>query len=196
MWHDFVIVMCVTWLHYVSVFKYVTWLIFMCDMTHSYAWHNLIHMCDMTVFMCVPLILTRDITSIICATWPHPCVRHNCCHTWCETLNYLPRYFHSHAHTPNSHSSPPSLCVILLFVCAMTHSYVWRDPVMYCSYAPWFIHMCDVTMHFGQAIDTTHPGAWCHTQRHGAALCCDEPYLCVWHHLIQMCYITTFQSRD
>ena len=137
-------VLCVTWLHYCHVcdlaslrvrFQMYDMTHFMCDMTHSYPWHNPIHMCDMTVFMCVTLILTRDITSIICATWPHPCVQHNCCHIWCETLNYLPPYFHSHAPTPNSHSSPPSLCVMLSFVCAVSHSYVWRDPVMYRSYA-------------------------------------------------------------
>jgi len=35
--------MCVTWL-----IMCVTWLIYIRDMTHSYAWQELIHMCDMT----------------------------------------------------------------------------------------------------------------------------------------------------
>jgi len=40
----------------------VTWLIHMCDMTHSYGWHRLIHMCNMT-----DLSVRHD--SLIRVTW-------------------------------------------------------------------------------------------------------------------------------
>jgi len=50
-WHIYV-----TWHMWHDTFIYVTWLIYICDMTHWYMWHDwfgyvawLIHMCDMDV---------------------------------------------------------------------------------------------------------------------------------------------------
>jgi len=103
-WHDSFI--CVTWLIYMCgmTHSYVTGLIHMCAMAHSYVtW--LIHMwhgsfiCDMThsyvwhdSFMCVTgLIHTCDMT--------HSYVWHDSC-----------------------------ICVAwLIHMCGMTHSYVWHD---------------------------------------------------------------------
>ena len=87
-----IISICVIWLFamcdmthsYVwhDSFLYVTWLIFMCDMTRSYVWHDsflcepwLIPMCDMT-----RSYMWHD--SFLCAIWLVPmCDMTHFCHT-------------------------------------------------------------------------------------------------------------------
>ena len=83
----------------------VTWLIHMCDMTHSYVWHDsficvtwLIHVCYMTH-------LVRE-TVVTRVTW----------------LNHLCDMTHSY----EWHDS--FICVTwLIHMCDMTHLYVWHD---------------------------------------------------------------------
>ena len=84
----------------------LTWLVHMCDVTHSYVWHDaficvtwLIHMCDMT-----PSYVWHD--SLICATWLiHMCdITHS--YVWHDSFMCVTRPIH---------------------MCDMTHSYVWHD---------------------------------------------------------------------
>ena len=66
-----------SWQHLTAKLR-VTWLIHMCDMTHSYVWHDsfvcvtwLIHMCDMThdSFICVTWLVYVWHVSFICVPW-------------------------------------------------------------------------------------------------------------------------------
>ena len=117
----------------------------MCDMTHSYVWHDsftcvtgLIHMCDMT-HSCV----WSD--SFICVKWPiHMCdVPHSyvwqhssTCVTW--IIQKLDT-----AHSYVWHDS--SICVTwLIHMCKLTHLYVWHDSLTYIHiYNTWLIHRSD-----------------------------------------------------
>jgi len=107
--------------HECVTFICVTWLIHICDMTHSYVWHDsficvtwLIHMCDMTYSY-----VWHD--SFICVT----CHIHMCDMT----------------HSYMWHDS--FICVTwLIHMCDMTYSYVWHDSFVYVT---WLIHICDMT---------------------------------------------------
>ena len=98
-------------------FTCVTWLINMCDMTHSYVWHDfirmiwLVHLCDMNYSCVAWLIPMCDMT--------HAYVRHDSqlsvsvvssmkalIHIWDMTRSYV------------WHGS---------FMCHVTHSYAWHD---------------------------------------------------------------------
>jgi len=102
-------------------FKSTTWLICMCDMTHSYVWHDsficvtrLIHMYDMT-----HSYVWHD--SFICVTWlMHMCdMTHS--YVWQDSF----------------------ICMTwLIHMCDMTHSYVWHDSLICVT---WLIDMCDMT---------------------------------------------------
>jgi len=117
--------MCVTWVLHMWDMKLpricVTCLAHMCDMTHSYVWHDsficvtwLIHMCDMT-----HLYVWHD--SLICVTW-HVHV--------CDTT-------HSYAwHASFIFVAWP------IHIYDMIHSYVRRDS---CMYVTWLIHTNDMT---------------------------------------------------
>jgi len=74
--------------------SYLTWLIHLCDMTHSCVWHDsfmcvtwLFHMCDMT-----PSYVSRD--SFICVTW----LIHMCdmtrSYVWHDSLIYVTWLIH------------------------------------------------------------------------------------------------------
>ena len=98
---------CVTWLIQGALLlqQRCTWLICMCNMTHSYVWHSL--------FICVTwLILTCDTTqSFVCLMMcdlTHGCVWHDSlmCVTWLTLICVF-------------------LCVTrLIHMCEMTHSQV------------------------------------------------------------------------
>jgi len=129
-------------------FIFVTWLIHMCAMTHSYVWHDsficvtwLIHMCDMThsyvwrdVFICVndSFICVND--SFICVTW----------------LVHM--------------------CEWLIHTCDMTRSYVWHDSFVRVTWhiyvrATWLIDVCVTWLiHIWTPLvhiyDMTHPYTW------------------------------------
>jgi len=116
-----------------------TQLIHMCDMTHSYVWHDsficltwLIHMCDMThsyvwhdSFVCVTCIHTCDMThsyawrAFICVTW----LIHTC----------------DMSHSYVWHDS--FVCVTCFHMCDMTHSYMWHVSFVYVT---WLIRMRDI----------------------------------------------------
>jgi len=114
----------------------VTWLVHMCDMTHSRA-TRLIHLCDMThrldllfiwlVRMCdmTPSYVWHD--SFTCVTW----------------LLRMCDMTHSHVW----HDSFKSL-IWFLQVYDMTHSYVWHDSFICVT---WLIHMPDTTFSYGVA---------------------------------------------
>ena len=95
--------------------------IHMCDMTHSYVWHDsficvtwLIHMCGMT-----HSYVWQD--SFICVTWLIRMCDVTHVYVWHDSF----------------------ICVTwLIHVCDMTHSYVRRGSFVCVM---WLIHMCDMT---------------------------------------------------
>jgi len=129
----------------------VTWLIHMCDMTHSYVCHD----------------------SFICKTWH--------IHMWhgLFTCDMTHSYVIWHTHMwhdsfirdmTHSYVWHDSLCLPVatgrwliwhIHMCDMTHSYVWHDTFM-C--VPWLIHMCDMTHSYVQwyihMCDMTHSYVW------------------------------------
>ena len=174
---------------------YVTWLIDMCDVTHSYVWDDLficviwrIHMRDMTRSCvweerrCLGCDAWHD--SLTCATWlihvanmhvcdmTHPCL----CHDAFIRVTWLVR------------------------TCDMTHSYEGRDSFacltkdtvsarhdsLVC--ATWRIHMCDMThlrvyqekwgLGLIHMCDMTHSDVW-HDSLVDAT--CDVTHWCVRH---------------
>jgi len=135
-----------------TAYSCVTWLIHMCDMTHSYVWHDSficvtwhIRMCDMT-----HLYVWRD--SFIRMTWPIRICDMTHSYVW-----------------PHS-----SICVTWrIRMCAMTHSYVCHDEFVYVTWligVSWLIHMCAMIHRYGTGVpwlihtcamthrcDVTHP---------------------------------------
>ena len=105
MWHD--------------SFICVTWLIHVCDMTHSYVWHD----SSMTTFSKISLDMTHSRVwhdSFICVTW----LIHD------DLFADLLR-----------HDS--FMCVTqFVHMCNMTHLYVWHDSS---KRVTWLIHMWDMT---------------------------------------------------
>ena len=93
----------------------------MCDMTHSYVWHD--------SFVCVTwLIYTCGVT--------HSYVWHNS-FTRVTWLIHVCNMTHSHVW----HGS--FICMTwLIHLCDMTHSRVWHDSF---THVTWLIHMCDMT---------------------------------------------------
>ena len=114
---------CVSWLIHMCDMTHscVTWLIHMCDMTHSYVWHDsficvtwLIHMCDMT----------------------HSCVT---CLFW---GSFFASVFHhvekTHSHRKYEWHDAFECVTWLIYMCDMIHSYVWRDSSIYVT---WLTHL-------------------------------------------------------
>ena len=114
-----------------------------CDMTHSYVWHECVYMCYM---------------SCNCHSepqMPRPCVWHDSsiCVTWliymCDMTQQPPPF------------RAPDYTVIrvtwLINTYDMTDSYVWHDSLI-C--AAWLMHMCDMT----------HPHVWHICMRYRAYL--------------------------
>jgi len=99
---------------------YVTWLIHMCDMTHSHVWRDpftrvtwLIRMCNVTHFSA----WRAGKDAMVGLEWcdmTHWCVWHD---------SYI-------------------RVTWLIDVCDMTHTYVWHDSLMCVT---WLIHACDMT---------------------------------------------------
>jgi len=159
-WHDSVI--C------------VTWLIHMCDMTHSYVWRDSficvtwhIHMCD-TTHSCVwhdPFICVTRLNHHMCGMTPSS-------HVWNDTSIILPFicvtwFIHECDTTHLSHVWHDSFITWvawLIHMCDMTHSYVWHDSfvsrvarLFYEMHLAWLIH--HITTHH---ICDTHPWHCCH----------------------------------
>jgi len=149
MWHD--------------SFIYVTWLIHICDMTHSYMWHD---------SCCIWLSLTHR-------TWMHPGVVNESCHIhmcdmthsydmndlWRSHVTYMNESCHIYEWVMSHIQSPTYIWMHLgafnaphsqhtsgawgalhapscIHICDMTHSYMWHDSFIY---ATWLIHICDMT---------------------------------------------------
>jgi len=107
-------------------FVRVTWLIHMCDMTHSYVWHDslicvtwLFHTCDTTYsYTCAR---TRDVVQTLSRI-------NGSCHVW---MSHVTReVVMSHTNVSINES------------CQITHSHIWHDPF---TYVTWLIYMCDMT---------------------------------------------------
>jgi len=111
----------------ISLYSCVTWLSHMCDVSHSFVWHDSF----MCVCVCVSVMhrspsrcihVWRD--SVICVTWLiHLCdVTHSCVYVcvcrWCIDHHL----------------------VVLMF--DVTHLCVWHDSVMCVT---WLSHVCDMT---------------------------------------------------
>ena len=124
------VIMCVTCRY---MFLWVTWLSYMCDVTHLCVWHDsfvcLIHMCDMThLSVCHDSFIVVT-SSIICVPWliyiceiTHLCVWHD-----------SPIYLWNHSY----------ICLTwLIYMCDMTHLYVWYDSFV-CVL--WLICICKMT---------------------------------------------------
>jgi len=168
---------------HMSTIKCVTWLVHMCDMTHSYVWHD----------------------SFIRVTWLIP-------YMWHDTFINMNESAQTNllCHTPVAlyagHMSTIKCVTWLIHMCDMTHSYVWPDSFHICDMTHSYIWMsrhrqiCCVThlWHFMQAI-CQHSKVW-----HDSFICVtwlihmyDMTYSYVWHDsficvtwLIYMCYMT------
>ena len=150
---------------YMYTFICVTWLIHMCDVTHSYVWRDwficltwLIHMCDMT-----DSYVWHD--SFICVTWlihmcdvTHSYVRHDSfiCVTWllqrCDVT-------HSYGDMTDSYVRRDSfICVTwLIHIRDMTHPYTtWLMHMRHHSHK-WISHICDRLIHM---CDMTESYVW------------------------------------
>jgi len=96
----------------------MTWLIHVCDMTHSCVWHDT-HECVMLLMkLCVPWLTCL-------ATW----------YSNCRTTHVCDIH-----HSFVRHDSMQVTWFI--HVCDMTHSCVWHDSFMCVT---WLIHVCDMT---------------------------------------------------
>ena len=140
-------------------------------MTHSYVWYDsficvtwLIHICDMTHTRCIhvgPYIFmyrySYSRSSFICVTWLiHMCkMTHSyvcdMTHTRCIQMGPISLYINTIALSRHSYVWHDSfVCVTWLIpmcdmthsMCDMTHSYVWHDSFICVN---WLIHICDMT---------------------------------------------------
>jgi len=154
-WHGSFI--CVTWLIHMcdmthshvwhDSFTYVTWPIRMCGTTHSYVWHDssicvtwLIHMCDVAHSHMWH-------GSFICVTWLiHVCDMTHSYVTWLIHMCDMTLHMCDMTHSYVWHGS--FTCVTwLIHMCDMTHSHMWHDSFVCVA---WLIHMCDMA----------HPHVW------------------------------------
>ena len=108
----------------------VTWLIHMCDMTHSYVWH------DSFIYVTWPMHMSEQVLLDVSKWW---------CVTWLIPPVYMSvrvgTLLCDMAHSYVWHDS--FICVTwLIHKCDMTHSYVWRVSFICVT---WLIHMCDMT---------------------------------------------------
>ena len=119
-------------------FMCVTWLIHVCDTTHSYVWRETWRICMGDTTHCVwhdsSMCVWHD--SFICVTWnmTHSYGWHDslCVMTMCVTwLIHVYNTTHSQHTCPRQYWWYDSMCVTcLIYVCDTTHSYVWHDSSM------------------------------------------------------------------
>ena len=117
--------------------------IYICDMTHSYVWHDAFILCDMT-----QSYVWRDRSfvwhdSFIRVTWLiHTCdVTHS--YVWHDSFIRVTWNIHTCDVTHSFVWRDSFICVTwLIHTCDVTHSYVWRDSFIRVT---WLIHTCDVT---------------------------------------------------
>jgi len=140
----------------------VTWLIHMCDMTHSYVWHDsficvtwLIHMCDMTHSYVWQ-------ASFICGTWPICLCDVTFSYVWKWLIRWCDRTHSYVGHGAfieemwliHMHDMACSMCVaclsrlhvcvymcVYVFMCDMTDSYVRHDSITAAYRGAWLSHL-------------------------------------------------------
>jgi len=102
------------------------WLVHMCDMTHSYVWHD-------SFIRVTWLIVCHD--SFICVTWLiHVCgMTHS--YVWHDWLVLM-------CDKTDAHVCHDSFVCVPRASCDMIHSYVWHELSMGVT---WILHMCDLT---------------------------------------------------
>jgi len=107
---------------------------YMCDITHSFVWHNSFRCVTWARYMYFKpwLIHTCEMT--------HSCVWHG--HVRCisnrESFIYVTWLIHMCDMTHSNEWHDSFICVTcLIHMCDMTHSYVWHD-------VTWLIHVCDM----------------------------------------------------
>jgi len=143
------------WLCYIAgmhVFTSVTWLIHVCDVTHSPVWHDslicvtwLIHKCDMT-----HSYVWRDSSyvwhcSFIFATWLiYTCAMTGVSNVTCST-EWVVSHVNESRHVTHMNESCLFICVTwLIHICDMTHLYMchhmWMSRVT-CEWITSFIHV-------------------------------------------------------
>jgi len=135
-WHGTMSLICVTWLIYICdmTHSFVWWWV----VTHSYVWH--------VSFICVTHSRVRRDSYICCTLRIRVYVRARCDSFICVTC--------------------------LVYTCDMTDSFVWHDVSTHVMWAGWFIRMCD-TSHSQvwhdsftfvtcliYSCDMTHPYLW------------------------------------
>jgi len=107
----------------------VTWLIYMCDMTHLYVWCDSLTCVTWLICMCdrerswysrhAPLFDQNALMMRV---------------TWLMNMCDVTRWYVWH---------DSFICVTwLIHMCDMTHSYLWQDSFVCVT---WLIHMCDMT---------------------------------------------------
>ena len=137
-WHDSSIhvldsFICMIWL----IYTYDTWLVHMCDVTHSF----LASTVSTALWRQQPCEdLWHD--SFICVTW--------LIHVWCDS--FIPSSYGVNSSVTSNKAFDMThsfvwhdwfICVTwLIHTCYMTHSYMWNDTLICVT---WRIHMCDMT---------------------------------------------------
>jgi len=118
----------------------------MCDMTHSYVWHDAFICVTWRIHMGGMALIHVWHDSFICAIWLNHqrVITHQIVHGITAFATCYIHYEHSHmcdmTHSYVWHDS--FICVApLIYVCEVTHLCVWHDS--FC--VTWLIHMCDIT---------------------------------------------------
>ena len=126
-----------------DAFICVTWLIYLCDITHSHVWHGSL--------MCATRIQMSDMThSFTCVIWIYLRVWHDS-----FTISHM---WHA--------AFIGATC--LIHTCDMTHSHVWHDSLMAFAMlldssicVTWLIRVCDIT--HSAVFPTWHESSSCVT---------------------------------
>jgi len=166
----------------------VTWLIHMCDITHSYVSFNMSLVWRIQCVTHCPGNVWHD--SFICVTWLiHMCAMTHSyvCHDPCIRVTWLIHVRDMTQHKPlswMSHSTRSGMCDTLMplavCVCDMTYSLVWHTDAAHCVCmwhdlftcvtrwccslcwcVTWPIYMCDMLMPLAVCVcDMTHSSVW------------------------------------
>ena len=152
------------------------WVILTCDMTHSHVWHDLF-LCDS--FLCTKNVSFSHVTwlTLIC-TWLIPI---------CVMTHSQPSMWRESAHHCMWHDSFP--CVTcLIFMCDMTHSIVWYRifPAFNVERIQTSWPFCNMLQHAATCYNTLqHTATYCNTLQHTRE---SRPLTSVWHDSSPACH--------